>query len=196
MAKKKTRRLSADDELNITSMMDMMTIILVFLLKSFSATEVNVTPSDNLRLPNSSSKIDPAVAVNVVIAKNQILVDDKPVVNVISVDDPRNPGQQTYQVPADERSGNTITKLYSAFETQAESAKSVASIAKTRDDMGFKGKVLLQIDQDVPFSLIRDVMFNTGFFSYVNGFGFYMLRSWPCKNQKYGDYLLKKCCSL
>jgi biopolymer transport protein ExbD len=162
MAKKKTRRLSADDELNITSMMDMMTIILVFLLKSFSATEVNVTPSDNLRLPNSSSKIDPAVAVNVVIAKNQILVDDKPVVNVISVDDPRNPGQQTYQVPADERSGNTITKLYSAFETQAESAKSVASIAKTRDDMGFKGKVLLQIDQDVPFSLIRDVMFNAG----------------------------------
>ena len=43
---KKTRRLGADDELNITSMMDMMTIILVFLLKSVGASEVEVRTSD------------------------------------------------------------------------------------------------------------------------------------------------------
>ena len=159
---KKRRGVGEDGELNITSMMDMMTIILVFLLKSFSSTEVNVTPSDNLRLPNSSAKEDPAVAVNVVIAKNQVLVDDKFVVPVEGVDDPKSPGQKTYQIPADEKAGNTIQKLYSAFETQAESAKSIAKIAKTRDDMGFKGKVLLQIDKDIPFSLVRDVMFNAG----------------------------------
>ena len=162
MAKKGRRGSGGDDELNITSMMDMMTIILVFLLKSFSATEVNVTPSDNLRLPNSSAKEDPAMAVNVIIAKNQVLVDDKFVVPVVPVDDPKAPGQTTYQIPADEKAGSTVTKLYSAFESQAENAKSIAKIAKTRDDMGFKGKVLLQIDQDIPFALVRDVMFNAG----------------------------------
>ena len=36
MALKKARRREAEDGLNITSMMDMMTIILVFLLKSLS----------------------------------------------------------------------------------------------------------------------------------------------------------------
>ena len=159
---KKRRGLSGDDELNITSMMDMMTIILVFLLKSFSSSEVNVTPSDNLRLPNSSSKEDPGVAVSVVIAKNQVLIENKFVVPVESIDDPKSPGKKTYRIPPDEKTGNTIQKLYSAFETQAESAKSIAKIAKTRDDMGFKGEVLLQIDKDIPFSLVRDIMFNAG----------------------------------
>ena len=38
-------------QLNITSMMDMMTIILVFLLKSFGENAITVKPSDKMRLP-------------------------------------------------------------------------------------------------------------------------------------------------
>jgi biopolymer transport protein ExbD len=159
---KKGRRLKSDEELSITSMMDMMTIILVFLLKSFSATEVNVTPSDNLRLPFSTAKEDPGVAVSVVIAKNQVLVDDVFVVPIEPIEDPKNPDQMTYQVPADERTGAQIGKLYSAFEKAADAAKNIAKIAKKREDMGFKGKVLLQVDKDIPFSLVRDIMFNAG----------------------------------
>lgn len=162
MAKKARRNTGGDDELNITSMMDMMTIILVFLLKSFSATEITVTPSDNLRLPNSTADKDPGVAINVVVAKNGVLVDDKPVVAVETVDDPKNPGQKLYQIPESERKGNDIQVLYSAFESAASSAESIAKIAKDRDDVGFKGKVLFQIDKDIPFSLVRDVMYNAG----------------------------------
>ena len=47
------RRNPEDVKLNITSMMDMFTIILVFLLKNFS-TEGNLTPADNLTLPKST----------------------------------------------------------------------------------------------------------------------------------------------
>ena len=45
--------------LQITSMMDMFTIILVFLLKSFSAEGSLLTNADNLVLPNSQSKKKP-----------------------------------------------------------------------------------------------------------------------------------------
>jgi biopolymer transport protein ExbD len=50
---KKARRQEVDTSLNINSMMDMMTIILVFLLKSYSASDVSVAPSDDLTLPFS-----------------------------------------------------------------------------------------------------------------------------------------------
>jgi len=83
MAKKK-RRVEADDELNITSMMDMMTIILVFLLKSFSATTITVKPSDTLMLPKSNAEKDPSVAVNVIIAQDKIIVEDKVILELDS----------------------------------------------------------------------------------------------------------------
>ena len=43
------KRDEVDGELNITSMMDMMTIILVFLLKSFGENAITVKPSDKMR---------------------------------------------------------------------------------------------------------------------------------------------------
>lgn len=159
---KRKRKAPVAEELNITSMMDMMTIILVFLLKSFSATEVNVTPGDNLKLPNSVSDKEPIVAVNVVVAKDEILVDDKKVLDVEFVNDPKNPGQKIYQIPESEKQGFQIQKLYSAFETAATNAKSTADLAKNRDDVGFKGEINLQVDKDIPFAMVRDVMFNAG----------------------------------
>ncbi|MFC1586647.1 biopolymer transporter ExbD, partial [Fibrobacterota bacterium] len=67
-------------ELNITSMMDMFTIVLVFLLKNF-ATEGNLlTSADNLVLPVSTMSENPAeVAMNVVVDQDWVLVDDQQV---------------------------------------------------------------------------------------------------------------------
>ena len=45
--------------LNITSMMDMFTIILVFLLKTFGSSSVNIQVSGDLNLPKSSSQKAP-----------------------------------------------------------------------------------------------------------------------------------------
>ena len=59
---RKTRRRRTEhtaEELNIVAMMDMMTIILVFLLKSLSSSAANVPQSDDLRLPHSSVTTSP-----------------------------------------------------------------------------------------------------------------------------------------
>ena len=60
---KPSRRGGDGDELNITSMMDMMTIILVFLLKSYQTDDISVTPSDDLMIPVSTSLKPPKLAV-------------------------------------------------------------------------------------------------------------------------------------
>ncbi|MCC6333746.1 MAG: biopolymer transporter ExbD, partial [Myxococcales bacterium] len=46
-------------ELNITAMMDMMTIILVFLIKSYTASSITVTASEDVRPPLSTTRTTP-----------------------------------------------------------------------------------------------------------------------------------------
>ena len=69
MARKKIRIEEDEAELNITSLMDIMTIILVFLLKSYSTEEITVTPSEDLSLPNSTASLKPELAINTVVTK-------------------------------------------------------------------------------------------------------------------------------
>src|SRR6516162_8170523 len=62
-------------DLNITPMMDMMTIILVFLLKSFSSSTSTITFDQNLQVPKSVTQLKPRLAVTVTLTKKVILVE-------------------------------------------------------------------------------------------------------------------------
>src|SRR3954447_20252751 len=64
--------------LNITAMLDIMTIILVFLLKSLGESSNAIPQSDDLRLPTSVARTDPhQEGVTVTLSKTQILVGDQ-----------------------------------------------------------------------------------------------------------------------
>lgn len=56
-----------EEQIPLASMMDMMTIILLFLLKSYSASGALVTQVDKLELPASNSKINPKAVLSLAI---------------------------------------------------------------------------------------------------------------------------------
>jgi biopolymer transport protein ExbD len=157
----KARRQEVDAGLNINSMMDMMTIILVFLLKSYSTTDVSVAPSDDLVLPFSSAQKAPEMAVNLIVEKGQLVVDGVPVMPLTSAPDEDNPGQELVVVPEDEVQGQLIGKLYDRLREKADAAKNLAAQSGSSEHE-FKGRVLLQVDQDMPFSVLRQVMYTAG----------------------------------
>src|SRR5437879_9000022 len=69
--------------LNITAMLDMMTIILVFLLKGMASSSASIPQSKDMTLPTSIVTTEPAQeGTSVLISKTQILVgeDTHPVV--------------------------------------------------------------------------------------------------------------------
>ncbi len=69
--------------LNITAMLDIMTIILVFLLKTLGESSAAVPQSDDLRLPTSIVRTQPhQEGVTVTISKSQILVGDDKVMTL------------------------------------------------------------------------------------------------------------------
>src|SRR5512138_1001778 len=77
-AKRRNAREPEIDFLNITAMLDLMTIILVFLLKSLASSAGAIPQSDDLRLPQSVMVGEPSdEGVLVVVSKTQILVGDE-----------------------------------------------------------------------------------------------------------------------
>jgi biopolymer transport protein ExbD len=157
---KKARRQEVDTSLNINSMMDMMTIILVFLLKSYSATDVSVAPSDDLTLPFSSAQKAPEVAVNLVIEQGRILVDGVPSVTLTTKTDEKT-GQELVAVPESEMQGQNIGELYEVLYEKAEQAKALAD-RSNNPDLAFKGRILLQVDKEMPYAVLRSVMYTAG----------------------------------
>src|SRR3569833_1272406 len=72
------RKLSEPDvviDLSITTMMDKMTIILVFLQKTFSGSTSTITFDQNLKVPQSTSLLKPKESVTVTVTKKVILVE-------------------------------------------------------------------------------------------------------------------------
>jgi biopolymer transport protein ExbD len=77
--RKQTRRRHVEHEanfLNITAMMDMMTIILVFLLKSLSASSANLPSSNDLALPASVLSGEASQeGIQVVVSQSKVLIN-------------------------------------------------------------------------------------------------------------------------
>lgn len=68
--------------LNLTSMIDMFTILLVFLLKSYSAEGQLVTLSDELILPKARIETSAELKLEIQVNSSVIVVDGEPVVQV------------------------------------------------------------------------------------------------------------------
>ena len=75
----RSRRRRAPMTLQLTSLLDMFTIILVFLLESFQAEDEDFTLHAGLTLPESSARSAFKPAVNVAVSMEQVLVEGAPV---------------------------------------------------------------------------------------------------------------------
>ena len=126
-------------------MIDMFTILLVFLLKSYSAEGQIVTITQDLRLPESTSSKAPIVTSVVAVTYEWILIDGRPVVRIADVLE-----QEEMVVPALEQE---LSRLRSISE----------SIASLSDQMsGFQGKIAIHADQEITFDLIKRIMITCG----------------------------------
>lgn len=125
--------------LNMNSMMDMMTIILLFLLKSFSTEGALVTPSEELRLPTSIQGEKPKKEINVSVAKEVILVND---VVIASLD----------EIPKDQM---MISPLALKLAEYAQKERELEiEVGKE-----FTHEIIIQGDENMPFELLFKVMF-------------------------------------
>jgi biopolymer transport protein ExbD len=141
------------DSLNITSMMDVMTIVLVFLLKSFDAEGNLMTQADNLKLPASvSKKTVKEIALTVVVDDEEALVDGQSVAKVADI-----AAQDSLLVEG----------MFKVLEEKREAEKKHALAKGVDPDSEEAGSVIVQLDRNTSYDVMYKVMATCGF----SGFG-------------------------
>ena len=142
--------------LNITAMLDMMTIILVFLLKSMSSSSASIPQSADLQLPKSVLTSEAAQdGLSVVISKSQIIVDDHVVAPV--------PALPAYSIEGKyKRSGPSdlyIVPLANAAQAWRETDKRVR--AATGKDPSTSDAIIIA-DGNTPYRILVEVLYTLG----------------------------------
>ncbi len=159
MARVRTRHRvrQASYSLQLTAMVDLFTILLVFLLKSYSTSSIQVSQIDDLRLPTSSAVSEPEEALLLVVSKKGIYIDDKQVV-------PMKDGniEENYLDVSDR---HFIRKLYEELDKEA---KKSLEIAEKNDKHKFKGNLIVQADHNLNYAILKRVMYTSMLAGYAD----------------------------
>jgi biopolymer transport protein ExbD len=140
-------------ELNITAMMDMMTIILVFLLKSFSASSLAVNLSDELKLPVSTSQVQAQDNINVTISMREVTVNDR---SAVKVENGAIPAGYKEQGLAD---AFYVGAIYDALKKEVDKQKYIAQYNRSAP---FTGRVNVIADRRIPYRTLMEVLYTAG----------------------------------
>jgi biopolymer transport protein ExbD len=144
-------------ELNITPMMDMMTIILVFLLKSFSGSTQMITLDENLQVPRSMTVLRAKEAVPVTITKRVIIIEGEPVAPITN-------GKVDASLKPDGENGYKIEPIVTWLNKISNRERRVAELSGEK----FASELMIVADQSIPYRLLMEVLYSCGQAGYSN----------------------------
>jgi biopolymer transport protein ExbD len=141
---------STNAEINVVPMVDMMTMLVIFLLNQFSSTGEVLYMQKDIKLPEARHGQMIEIAPVIAVSANQIVVTGQKVADVADLD--RDSGY--LNIPALEERLRDEKKRWE-FIHQSDGAK-------------FDGTVNIQADTKVPFRIVKRVMFSAGVAGYFN----------------------------
>jgi biopolymer transport protein ExbD len=139
-------------ELNVVPMVDMMTMLVIFLLQQFSATGEVLYMQKDIKLPDSRHGQQIEVAPVVAISAAQVVVSGQKVAEVTEVQ--KDPSQ-------------IIATLVEKLRDEKKRWDFIHQNDRDREK-NWKGEVNIQADVKVPFSVVRRVMASASEAGYGN----------------------------
>ncbi len=153
-ARRKAREAAGEiKELNIVAMMDMMTILLVFLLKSYQASAISVNQGPTLTIPASTTQLHPQENITVTISRQELAVNDRKVLDTLGG-----------AIPASAKEGGKadafyVGALYDALKKEVDKQKYIAQYNKNSP---FSGRVNVVADRKITYRTLMEVLYTAG----------------------------------
>lgn len=149
MARRSFRRHKKNNvfDIDITSLLDILTILLVFLLQSYNSSGVVINVPKGIELPKSNSESLNNFGVNIQISQTQIWVDDKEVLNTESAD-----GSNIY-----DEGGRRVVPLYDQLVKVKELIKQSEKLSPQAKK--FSGVANLIVDKSLKYSYVKKIMY-------------------------------------
>lgn len=136
--------------LNLNSMTDMFTIMLVFLLQTYSTADVEIVPHQGLRLPTSSNELNPTEGVRIVLSKDELLIDKTKLATLSD--------RQFSAKDVDGKDPNFLPQLFNELSKRTNELPDKAEVKE--------GRILLQADAGLPYETLKKVMYTASMAGY------------------------------
>ena len=138
--------------LNIYPMMDMMTILLVYLVMQFSTSSAEIVQSTELQIPTSTASIEAEGTLTIIISTSEIVVEGKSVL-------PLRNGKVDSSQKQGGSNGWLVTSLFKNLQQHRDRLK---TIAKMNPQRPFMGRVRIVADKRTPFRTVGEVIYSLG----------------------------------
>lgn len=158
----KRKRGEDDFFLNITSLIDTLVIILVFMLMTVGSGSVNLEMASGLTLPWASQGAELPQGVKLVAKADGIYIGEEKVAPMVNA------------LAPSAIMGENGRKIVPLFQKLAELARE-SKKAADQSGVKFEGKVLFQADKSIPLKTIKQVLYTAGRAGF-NDFKFAVIR--------------------
>lgn len=135
--------------LNLNPMLDIFSILITFLLMSFSSDPVSHDVDNGIELPQSNTIVALDEVPTIVVTKSEVRVNDSKVADVVAGD-----------VPEKDRAQGAIFPVFDALKKLAEANKRLNKSVKTDDPTakGSTGALTMEMDKGHRFKLMKRIM--------------------------------------
>jgi biopolymer transport protein ExbD len=134
----------------LTSLVDVLSVLLIYLLQSFSTEGEIITTTKDMILPESSAQKKPELNVTITVNNHSILAESKLVANVDEV------------ISSDDI---VIPQLFEWLKQRREMTEKIAMYSSKAK---FTGNVTIVGDKRIHFSLLKKIMYTCGQQGYNN----------------------------
>lgn len=149
--------------LSLTAMVDMFTVLAVFLLQNYRVEEIQLKKSVPLPEASAVKKLKPAHVV--VVTQDEIFLDETPVAKFSTVKEQEHwliiPLQEGLQKAIQDKKLEMESGLKNALKTaiKPEKAMTEEELEEERAKQYAWGRVTMQADKDIDFLTIKKVMY-------------------------------------
>ncbi|OFZ78763.1 MAG: hypothetical protein A2583_09845 [Bdellovibrionales bacterium RIFOXYD1_FULL_53_11] len=151
----KRRQMNEEMSLQITSMADIFTIILVFLLKSYATGAVNLAPTKGMLIPEANASAPASEALKVEISEKAVQVEGNPAAVL---------GAFRFE-PSDLQGGGISKSLSTVLDRER---KRQILIASHNADVKVDPKIIIVADKRTPYETVKTVLASAAVHGYTD----------------------------
>jgi len=159
--KKRKKREMIEFTLNVTSLMDVLTVLLFFLVKSYSVSQAALQTPQGLRLPASTVKAELEETVSIALTSKELRFNNQVLVTLDN-------GKFTSKDLS--RDGKVIRELKKTLDEEYAKRNAVFNEEGTTENLP-PGRVIIQSDKGMEFAVLKYVL-NTAAQSHYNDYEF------------------------
>lgn len=166
--RRRKKKLNKSFELQLTSLIDVLVIILVFMLKSYQTSINSLTTVQGLQMPISASKDEPTDSLQVIITPEGITFEGNRIVDFAQSGDSAGATEGTYELATDslDEGGKRIVALFNTLVEAREKSELLKAKSPVRDTAGnplpFDGILAVTADKRIQYDTLRKIMYTAG----------------------------------